>query len=484
MSLWEDFRWARKIKLLNKILGIVCIVLLVLGINILSMGHFYRFDFQKKHNFALEEFSLNVLDTLEDPIEIYLFYGRSRDDSIPFFVNDLRNLLKEYKHSALGKIKVKFIDTLQQPRMADELSLKFGNIASNSIIIVGREHFRIILAFDLYTFRDGVALGFCGERVISDEILKFSNRDTKKVLFSTGHGEIDCESVHPIYGSSSVKELLKQSGYFVEKIKLTERVIEKSAKLLIIAGAQTKFTENEIQILGEFLKGDGRILLLLSPPKLCGLEDLLFDWGILADDMLIINANNERLGLSGDSIIDSFAEHKITKPMLDMQLAALFGLCQPVRMDLGSPATRQHRITPLFFSGEKTFAKLDYLQRKPTYNSAEDLMGPIPIGTLSEEMIDENTVSRTGKLLVIGSANFVSNNRFCILGNKILFNSMATWLLDDANLSSDSIKMKALESYKIALSKSELMKIGKLLLIIPMLLLLGGWFIAFLRRNF
>jgi ABC-type uncharacterized transport system involved in gliding motility auxiliary subunit len=477
----EDFKWVRKIKSLNKMLGIVVILLVVAAINIFSTRHFIRFDWQKKHNFALEEFSLNVLNILEDPVEIYLFYGRLQDDAMPFFVNDLRNLLKEYRHAASQWIKVKFIDTVQQQRMAEELSLRFGAVTSNSIVISSREHFRIIPAFELYEFKDGVVSGFKGERIISDEILKLSNRETKKVLFSTGHGEIDIDSVHPFYGSSSVKELLRQNGYRVEKVKLTEKIDDSNVRLLVIAGAQTNFAEKEIQILRNFLKRDGRILVLLSPPRVCGLEDLFFDWGILADDMLIIG-NNDHLGLSGEHMIDNFVEHPITHPMLSMQLVALFGLCQPIRLDIGAPV-KQYKAVPLFSSGEKTFAKLDYLQRKPQYNPAEDLAGPVSVAVLSEHMIDEKTPGTQGKLLVIGSADFVNNNRFCVLGNKILFNSVTTWLLEGTDLLSNSVQIRPTENYKITLSKAELFKIGMILLLIPFFILLFGHLIAYIRRN-
>ncbi|MDR1303516.1 MAG: GldG family protein [Puniceicoccales bacterium] len=484
MSRLEDFKWARKVKLLNKTLSILGVVLAVAAVNILSSRYFYRFDCQKIHNFALEEFSLNVLKVLEDPVEIFLFYGHNPSDSVPFFVKDLRNLLKEYRHAAGGKITVKFIDVVQQARVADDLALKFGSMVSDSVIVASREHFRVIPAFDLYEFRDGVVSGFCGERVISDEILRLSGRETKKILFSTGHGEIDCDSVHPICGSSSAKELLRQSGYLVEKINLADGIIEKKVKFIAIAGPQIKFTESEIQVLTEFLQHGGRILLLLSPPKTCGLEDLLFDWGILADDMLIVNGDGGRLGLSGDSIVDRFAEHKITRPMIDLQLRAFFGLCQPVRVDVGSPATKQRRITPLFSSGEKTFAKLDYTQRKLRYNAAEDLVGPVPIATLSEAIAEGDAAHSGGKLLVIGNANFITNHRFCVLGNKILFNSIATWLLDGGEQISASVKTKAAESYKIALSRAELVRIGVRLLLIPLLFLLFGWLVIYVRRNF
>jgi hypothetical protein len=173
---------------------------------------------EKKHNFALEKFTLNVLKLLEDRVEISLFYGH----------NPLVNLLKEYRHAAGNKIMIKFIDGIQQARVTDNLALKFGSMVSDSAMIASREHFRMIPTFDLYELKDGVVSGFCGERIISDEVLRLSRRETTNILFSTGHGEIDCDSVHPIDGSSGVKELLRQSGYLVEKINLVEGIIEKS----------------------------------------------------------------------------------------------------------------------------------------------------------------------------------------------------------------------------------------------------------------
>jgi ABC-type uncharacterized transport system involved in gliding motility auxiliary subunit len=196
--------------------------------------------------------------------------------------------------------------------------------------------------------------------------------------------------------------------------------------------------------------------------------------------MLIIS-NNDHLGISGDNMIDNFAEHPITQPMVTMQLVALFGLCQPVRLDIGAPAN-QYKAMPLFSSGEKTFAKLDYLQRKPQYNPSEDLAGPVSVAVLSEHMIDEKTPGAQGKILVVGSADFANNNRFCVLGNKILFNSMATWLLEETPLS-NSVKARPMENYKITLSRSELFKIGIVLLLIPFFILLFGYLVARIRRN-
>jgi hypothetical protein len=164
--------------------------------------------------------------------------------------------LKEYRQAASSWIKIKFIDTVQQQRMAEELSLGFGAVTSNSIVISSREYFRMIPALEIYEFKDGVVSGFKGEKIISDDILKLSNRETKKVLFSTDRGKIDIDSVHPLYGSSSVNELLRQNGYRVEKVKLKEKIHDSNMRLLVIAEAQTNFAEEDIQVLQNFLKRD------------------------------------------------------------------------------------------------------------------------------------------------------------------------------------------------------------------------------------
>ena len=480
MSFFENFKWANRFRLIHKLLIFVLIVSFVVMVNSLSMRHYYRVDLRKPQNFTLEKFSLNVLDLLDEPVEMYIFYGQVYDENTsptPQFIDDVRRLLKEYKSVAPEKIKVKFIDIEQQSKVAQQLALRFGMVLRNSVVISRGEQFRSISAFELYEARNGMLSGFCGERVLSNEILQLSNRDVKKIAFSTGHSEVDVDDVHPSYGGSALKEMLRQNGYRVEKLKVRNLSGKSSPSLLVIAGAQTKFTEDEIANIRQYLANGGNVLVFLSAPKLCGLEDLFFDWGILADDMLLISPHHH-LGVSGETIIDHFADHPAIRPMIDRQATTSFILCQPVRLDIGSPGVNLHKITELMMSDNDTFAKRDYLQRKLVYNSAEDLAGPVPVAALSEKNHEGS-----GKLLVVGSVSLLSNKYFNDLGNRILVNSLVSWLLGDAEASADSIKTQPIAHYKLTLTRMDLQRIGAAILFLVLLIFLLGQLISNLRRR-
>ena len=152
--------------------------------------------------------------------------------------------------------------------------------------------------------------------------------------------------------------------------------------------------------------------------------------------------------------------------MIDRQATTSFILCQPVRLDIGSPGVNQHKITELMTSDNDTSAKRDYLQRKIVYNSAEDLSGSVSVATLSEA---DKASGTKGKLLVVGSVSLLSNKYFNDLGNQILVNS---WLLGEGDTNADFIKTQSIRHYKLTLTNKDLQHIGGLLLLFVLLIFL------------
>ena len=67
------------------------------------------------------------------------------------------------------------------------------------------------------------------------------------------------------------------------------------------------------------------------------MEELFYDWGVLADDMMVEDIGPD-FAQGGDLIIRRFAEHPITELLVDYQITALFGLPRPMRTDPRSPS--------------------------------------------------------------------------------------------------------------------------------------------------
>ena len=89
-------------------------------------------------------------------------------------------------------------------------------------------------------------------------------------------------------------------------LSLTKRVPD-DADLIIISAPQGRFQPFEEELLRQYLSTRaGRIILTLDPARDCGLDNLLYDWGVRVDDDVIYDTNPEVITDNGDLIIRAF----------------------------------------------------------------------------------------------------------------------------------------------------------------------------------
>ncbi|MDR0351703.1 MAG: GldG family protein [Puniceicoccales bacterium] len=439
-----------------------------------------------KSSTTLSDESIHILDSIANEVEIFVAYEHQTDADDQIFVQPVKKLLQEYRAHCQKFIKTTFIDINKQPRQIDLLRNRFGEIDGNSVVISQSDRFKIITAFELYDFSNENDTIFCAEEVISNYLAALTSGNKKSIVFTVGHGEMSIDNPSASNGISSAVSSLKKHGYDV----LTKHIADinnssDDLNLIVIAGPRTEFIDTEVDALEDFLSHkNGKLLILLSPLKHNGLDDLFFRWGIIADDMTLVSKDPADSANNGDNMVRIFADHPITKAMTGMQLTAIFGATQPARPDLGAN-TSQLVITPLLESSVNTFAKLNFDkdQNDRNFDPNTDLPGPIPLATLSERMLNKSTgidISR-GKLLVVGNCNFISNSRIHLLGNRILFNSMVNWLTNDNQ--SLRIQPRILKQYMANLSKGDILSIALWIALLPFVIILGGIYVCFVRRK-
>ncbi|MDR1458297.1 MAG: Gldg family protein [Puniceicoccales bacterium] len=482
----ENFRAAKLIRRLNNILAVSIATFLFITVNLLAWTYLRRINMANKPSTALSSESIHILNSIIGEVEIFVAYEQQTDSDAQIFVQPVRKLLQEYRAHCQNFIKTTFIDINKQPRQIDSLRNRFGEIDGNSVVVSCGDRFKTITAFELYDLSNENDTVFCGEEVISNTLATLTSGNKKSIVFTVGHGEMSIDNPSASNGISSAVSSLKKHGYNV----LTKHIADINSNsddldLIVIAGPRTEFIDTEVDTLEYFLSHkNGRLLILLSPLKSNGLDDLFFRWGIIADDMILVSKDSTDSANNGDNILRIFADHPITKAMTGMQLTSIFGATQPARPDLGAN-TSQLVITPLIESSLNTFAKLNFNKDKAdrNFDPNTDLPGPIPIATLSERMLDKSTgidISR-GKLLVVGNCSFISNSRIHLLGNRILFNSMINWLTDDNQ--SLRIQPRILKQYMANLSKSDIFSIARWIAILPLFILLIGLYVSFVRRK-
>lgn len=483
---FNDFKIYNKVRLLYKIFIIIFSICSFTLINIFSFKHYKRISCANSALSPISEYAIQALSSLKSTLEIFVVYSvDSESNETPFFIEDVRRLVMEYSNYNPSQIKFQLIEFSHQASLVDVLSKQFGNIETNSIILSYNNKSKVFPIFNLYQFDDGNASKFIGDSILSKEINTITSEKEYKIGFTTGHGEMRIDSVHPFSGISSCAESLRQQGFSLSKIKLQEEDIA-DYEILMIVGPISNFSDNEHDKIQNYLLQGGKCVIFLTPTKSCNLEELFYQWGILADDMIIINKKTDHLSISGDNLIDIFGDHSITESNVKMNVNLLLGMAQPIRPDLGYHNDGNIKLFPLFFSGKETFATFDYARNNVEFNKNLDIAGPLPIAILAEKHQDHcHNIKKLGQLIVIGNENFINNNRFNLVGNRIFFNSMVQYLIKDEDKANNFIGSAITHDLpkKFILTKKELLNVFLCIVSISGIWLLLAFIVYFIRRK-
>lgn len=493
----DSFRTARLIRTLNLVLQALLFLSLFSGLNYIARNHVWRFDLTAHRRYSLSPETKSYLQNLQRPVRIVVTLTESDENAdVAQAYRDLRGLLREYSNAtegnSRGPIQVDFIDVYQQRREADQLGIDQPNIV---LLVCGEQRQQVSLG-DLYGVKDREKTDFRGEQAITAAILSVSQPTRKKIYFLTGHGELRPDDVEPTRGLSALNDELRLRNFAVDYLQLsTARTVPADADLVIAAAPQGPYDAFEQEQLRDYLaKHEGRLILLLSPGVPHGLDDLLFDWGVLADDVVIYDTDPDSFADNGDIIIRNFQPHPITQTLLDYKIPLRLGLCRSVRPDPGRATGSGLAVTVLAATSTTAWGEAGYRQRRvPEYDRGIDLKGlpnlPPPnrlgVVTVSERVQVRNNLPfsvRSGRLVVIGTDDIVANHRIASPGNQNLFLNAVNWSIDrDTQL---NIPARPIERFQLSLSQAELVKLRySLILALPFAAALLGLFVYWSRRH-
>ena len=349
----ESYRTARWLRTINLVLQAGLFLTLFAGLNYLSIHYHWRYDLSQHRRYSLSPETVSYLHELKRPVRIVVTLTPDSDnpDATHAF-HDVQNLLREYLYvtqtSEAGRISVEYLDVYKQRREAEALGVEEPDVI---LFLCGDNH-RIETLNQLYERTDGRRSAFLGEQVITAAILDVSHPEKKKIYFLAGHGEMSPDDVGVVRGLSVLRDELRLRNFDLEglDLSLTRRVPD-DANLIIISAPLGRLQPFEEELLRQYLSiRAGRIILTLDPARDCGLDNLLYDWGVRVDDDVVYDTNPEVITDNGDLIIRAFdAQHPITKTLIENKLPLRMSPPRSVRPDPGRAARHRaqgHRCSP------------------------------------------------------------------------------------------------------------------------------------------
>ncbi len=445
-------------------------------LNIFAVDVNRKWDFTESSINTLSQQSVDLLNRLDAPLNIYVFV----DDQYPDKPR-LKKLLGMYEFES-DKVNVEFLDPDRERHLAEKYKVQNGQLVVE------------------YKNQSHITQG-TNEEGITQAILKVADKRDATICFVQGHGElgIDSENDDP-RSLSAVNGGLENEGYTTKVVNNITGGIPQDCSILTIAGPTQMYTPDEVKSVENFLAGGGKAMILLDPnipnPKLnpktfhilpTGLEQTLKKWGVLVGQNFILEKHLELLrGMTvGLTVMArNYGNHPIVDPLKGRQ--TVFQNVQSIQKNKDFSGTALEIISSA--KGDLSWAEqnIDRLLKEGAAEpNAGELKGPVPFAVAVEKDMKgkDELDERQTRILVIGDADFASNGMVTSYEfNFDLFLNGYNWL--SGQKESITIRPKRLRASAIELTPEQSLRIFHIAIVgIPMLVLIFGMNLWWWRRR-
>ncbi|MFH1230225.1 MAG: GldG family protein [Planctomycetota bacterium] len=492
--------WGRKQKTMTffNVLVMVLIALGVLiGVNYVSQRRYFRIDCTFKQEYSLSSKSKEILKQIKEPIIIYTFFVQSQDPVMADVQRMMTDLLEEYKIYSRGKILIELVQPATSPEKVEILQKKFKleTIAPNDMILrsgSNQKNVNLIETFERDEGpygRSGGLKEFRGEESLTSAIMTMINTQKTTVYFVSGHKEGDITDNSP-EGYATFINYLQRENIESKKINLLETTqIPADCNTLVVAGPQSKISMPEQNQINNYLKGGGRVLIMIAPLAETGLSDFLKEWGIKLEEGIIIDPQKCVAFLMKNVtwiVANDYPHHPITEKMASEE-SILPGACAIASI---SPTIATEIIKSSSYSWlEKDMDALSKGQAR--FDKDSDRKGPISVGVAVSKKVGSTGSLQEGdkelRLVVIGSSDMVIN-KFLDADSPLGFGRVdltlnsIRWLAGQESFI--SIEPKKIETKRVDLTPARITFLFWFsMIIIPAIGAVFGIFVWIIRRR-
>lgn len=242
-----------------------------------------QFDISSTNIYEISSKSKKIINKVDHDVTFYVLAEKSSTDKrIKTFIN---------KYASLSdKIHIKWIDPVLHPSALT----KYGTEKNNIVISCKKTNRTTTVSFDdilvssaSYYSTSSSASSFDGDGQLTSALNYVTSDKEYKAYYTSGHGESSL--------SSEVTSLLTKSRVSTSDLLLmTATSIPDDCDLLIIDGATSDFTKDEVKLLSSYLKKGGKVVTLLAQTNksMKNLYGLLKDYGLTVQSGYI--ADTER----------------------------------------------------------------------------------------------------------------------------------------------------------------------------------------------
>ena len=387
-----------------------------------------QFDISSTNIYEISSKSKKIINKVDHDVTFYVLAEKSSTDKrIKTFIN---------KYASLSdKIHIKWIDPVLHPSALT----KYGTEKNNIVISCKKTNRTTTVSFDdilvssaSYYSTSSSASSFDGDGQLTSALNYVTSDKEYKAYYTSGHGESSL--------SSEVTSLLTKSRVSTSDLLLmTATSIPDDCDLLIIDGATSDFTKDEVKLLSSYLKKGGKVVTLLAQTNksMKNLYGLLKDYGLTVQSGYIADTEHSyqgnyyylipNLSVSGD-MASGISSNSVM--MINSK-----GMTQ------STPARDSISTDSFMTTSSNGYAVTEKKQTQGTY-----VLGATSTESVKVKNSKGKKVTKESRLTVYGSNMLIDEqitSSFSSLENLTLFTNSVTASLDNAD--NVSISPKSLE---------------------------------------
>ena len=428
--------------------------------------------------------SSTLLDGLDKDVDMKVLAVRDEtDERIVTFLS---------KYASLSdRINVEWIDPVLHPSALSEYE------ASENSIVVSCEDtgktttisFNDILVLDEYSYYYYGTTSyteFDGEGQLTSAVNYVTNEKEYQIYQTTGHGEGTL--------STTITDLMDKNNYQLSEVNLLMTTsIPEDCDLLLMYAPTNDLSEDEAQMLSDYLAGGGKVMILMGDTTagdLPNLEGILEQYGMTVADGYI--ADPSRCYQNNPYYI--FPELSVSGDMAEGISSGMALLTYAHGLNLTDPVRDTISVTEFMSTSDQSYAVTETSQEQGSYVLGAVASETISTTDTSEEASgdDSDSTSEDGssseeseesRLTVISAGSLIDQeitDTFSQLENTQIFMNAVTENFDGVQNLSIEAKSLSVEYNTVQHAGlfSFLMIFG-----IPAVILVGGFVVWFRRRK-
>ncbi|HMH75882.1 MAG TPA: GldG family protein [Candidatus Udaeobacter sp.] len=456
--------------------GAAVMALLALGIvvaaNAISLRHSVRWDFTENKRNSVSPQTIQVLRTLKAPVNAIAFYRSDTPGK-----KTAEDLLTQYATYSRGKFTWRLEDTDRAPALARQ----YGVESYGTVVLEGGP------AGQTRTEKVQDA----EEEKLTNAIVKITRADKRVVYVLKGHGEREIGSTDR-GGFSQAKEQMEKANYEVKDLFLArDPKIPDDAAIVMVPSPKTDLFPQELAALDGYIAKAGKVFLMAGPFQADTTMKYLTKYGIVVDEDVVIELNpiGQVFGVGPlVPVVGQYEPHPITKDMAGVM--TLFPLTRSLAPAKALPKGVQ--ASSLAQTSRQSWGETDksVFQTGKATPDPNEKTGPLSVALVAtvdaqpDPKAEGDAAKKAPKarLVVVGTADFASNQFLGAQGNRDFFLNVVSWLAEEEDLISIRAKDPKQNPVMLTSGQSRLV-LGLPLLALPGAVLICGIAVIMQRRR-